>query len=142
MNNVAPNEAEPLEVKGENILHLPLGLLGFEQHKRYVLLTREEETPFVWLQMLEAPHQSFLLVPPAVVVPDYRPELSRDDVAFLDLQSAEDALVFNIVTLRKGAEPTVNLKGPVVINRQTLVGKQVIPRNAGGYALQHPLPSA
>jgi flagellar assembly factor FliW len=36
----------------------------------------------------------------------------------------------------------VNLKGPVVINRRTLVGKQVIPRNVAGYALHHPLPAA
>ena len=142
MNNAAPTETEPLEVKGEDILHLPLGLLGFEQHKKYVLLSREEESPFVWLQMLEAPHQSFLLVPPAVVIPDYSPELSQDDVTFLGLHSPEDALVFNIVTLRKDAAPTANLKGPLVINRKTLVGKQVIPRNVASYALQPPLPAA
>lgn len=142
MNTDVPVAAEKLEVKSENLVQLPLGLLGFEEHKKYVLLAQEGEAPFVWLQMLDAPHQSFLIVPPSVVLPDYRPELSQEDVAFLGLASPEDALVFNIVTLRRNGEATVNLKGPVVINRRTLVGKQVIPRNVGCYALHHPLPAA
>ena len=141
MKSAATVEPEKLEVKSENILHLPLGLLGFEQHKKYVLLTHPEEAPFLWLQMLEPPRQSFLVIPPAVAVPAYRPELSEEDVHFLGLQSPEDALVFNIVTLRRANEATVNLKGPIVINRHTLVAKQVIPLNAAGYALQHPLPA-
>ena len=37
---------------------------------------------------------------------------------------------------------TVNLKGPIVVNRHTLRGKQVIPTNAPKFALQHPLPVA
>jgi len=36
----------------------------------------------------------------------------------------------------------VNLKGPIVINRRTLTGKQVIPVNAAEYAIRHPLPLA
>jgi flagellar assembly factor FliW len=33
----------------------------------------------------------------------------------------------------------VNLKGPIVINRRTLIGKQVIINNAAQYSLNHPL---
>lgn len=142
MNNAVSVESETLAVKSENILNLPLGLLGFEQHKQYVLLAHEEEVPFSWLQMLEPPRQSFLVIPPAVVLPDYRPELSEEDVQFLGLQSSEDALVFNIVTLRRTGEATVNLKGPIVVNRHTLVAKQVIPLNVADYSLQHALPAA
>jgi len=32
------------------------------------------------------------------------------------------------------------LKGPIVINRRTLIGKQIIPVNASEYAIRHPLP--
>jgi flagellar assembly factor FliW len=32
------------------------------------------------------------------------------------------------------------LKGPVVINRNTGVGKQVVIANAAQYSVQHPLP--
>lgn len=142
MKSTATVDAETLEVRRENVVELPLGLLGFEEHKKYVLLSHLEDAPFHWLQMLEAPRQSFLVVPPSVVVPDYRPDLSVEDVRFLGLDTPEDALVFNIVTLHRAGGATVNLKGPIVINRRTLVGKQVIPLNAATYPLQHPLPAA
>jgi flagellar assembly factor FliW len=142
MNTAVEQPSRKLEVKSENVVKLPLGLLGFENHKDYVMLSRAEETPFLWLQMLEAPHQAFLVVPPSAVTEEYAPELSEEDVDFLQLEDPKEALVFNIVTLRNGAETTVNLKGPIVINRQTLIGKQVIPLNATQYALQHPVTAA
>jgi flagellar assembly factor FliW len=66
--------------------------------------------------------------------------LSELDAAFLDLNDPSEAFVLNIVTLRGPGRATVNLKGPIVINRRTLIGKQVIPVNAAEYAIQHPLP--
>jgi flagellar assembly factor FliW len=33
----------------------------------------------------------------------------------------------------------VNLKGPIVVNRHTLVAKQVVPHNAADYSVRHPL---
>ena len=51
-----------------------------------------------------------------------------------------DAILFNIVTLRGSDPATINLKGPIVINRHTMIGKQVIPNNAAAYSLHHPLP--
>ena len=73
-------------------------------------------------------------------VPDYEPDVATEDVEFLELSSPEDALLFNIVTLRGDGRATVNLKGPIVVNRYTLKGKQVVLTNAARYALQHPLP--
>jgi flagellar assembly factor FliW len=122
-------------------LHLPLGLLGFETVKHYAVLQNPEEHPFLWLRMTEPPNHAFLALPPAAVLSDYRPELSDEDVAFLQLASPEDAVILNIVTLRNGGSATVNLKGPVVYNRHTRVAKQVIPINAARFTLQHPLPA-
>jgi flagellar assembly factor FliW len=33
----------------------------------------------------------------------------------------------------------MNLKGPIVVNRFTLIGKQVVIANASQYSLQHPI---
>lgn len=146
MSTLATTECEraPTSVNSaENtvFLNLPFGLLGFEEVKRYLVLQNPEEQPFMWLQMTEAPRQAFLVVPPSAVVSDYRPELSDEDVEFLQLETPEDAVIVNIVTLRNGGSSTVNLKGPIVFNRHTRVGKQVIPLNASRFTLQHPLPS-
>jgi flagellar assembly factor FliW len=96
----------------------------------------------MWFQMMDNSKRAFLVAPPARLVPDYRPDISDDDATFLEITDPSDAVVLNIVTLRNGDRPTVNLKGPVVINRRTLVGKQVIPNNASKYSLHHPLAAA
>lgn len=138
-NVVEPATSGPAEAR---IVQLPFGLLGFEQVKQYVLLARPDEEPFLRLQMLDQPSHSFIVVPPNEVVSNYQPDLAAEDVEFLGLRSPADALVLNIVTFRGEDQATVNLKGPIVLNRHTLVGRQVIPTNANQFALQHPLPAA
>ncbi len=135
-------EPEKRAVSGENVIQLPFGLLGFEAVKNYVLLSNPGEEPFMWLQMLDGTHQSFLVVSPFLVYTEYQPDIAAEDTGFLGLSSSADALVVNIVTLRGGGQATVNLKGPIVINRHTLIGKQVIPNNVAEFTLRHPLPVA
>ena len=133
-------EPEIQTVSGENVIEFPDGLLGFEQVKKYVLLSQPKEEPFMWLRMIDNLNKRFLVISPFLVTPDYRPDISNEDVRFLGLTCPEDALVVNIVTLRPKQPPMVNLKGPIVINRNTLIGKQVIPNNANQYDVNHPLP--
>ena len=115
------------------VIQIPYGLLGFERDKNYVLLARPEEK-------VGDAKRAFLVVPPHFVLADYRPDLSELDVAFLELDDPSEAFILNIVTVRGKAEITVNLKGPIVINGRTLIGKQVIPVNAAEFAIRHPLP--
>jgi flagellar assembly factor FliW len=140
MNEVA-SEIERVAVREENMIHLPLGLLGFERIKHYVLLAKPDEDPFLRLQMLDQGEHSFVVLPPALVLPDYEPELSAEDVAFIELKEPSDALVLCIVTLHAHGDATMNLRGPIVLNRHTLTGKQVIPMNAASLELRHRLPS-
>ena len=51
-------------------------------------------------------------------------------------------MLLSIVTIAENQPPTVNLKGPIVLNRHTRTGKQVIIANAAAYSVQHPLPVA
>jgi flagellar assembly factor FliW len=105
------------------------------------MLSSPNEYPFLWLQVLEDPNLAFLVISPFEVVPDYQPDIPNEDVQFLGLKQASDALIYNIVTLKRPGPATVNLKGPVVLNRNTLIGKQVVIANAADYALQHSLPT-
>lgn len=142
MKTIELNETQTLSVTSENIIKLPLGLLGFEPIKNYALLSNPEEAPFMWLQMLDNPNHCFLVISPGEVCPDYEPEISDEDAAFLGLEKPADALVFSIVNLSDTGRPTVNLKGPIIVNRHTLIGKQIIPVNAAQCSLHHPLPVA
>jgi flagellar assembly factor FliW len=141
MNTLEMTEPGKTTQNNEVVL-LPYGLLGFERVKNYSLLTNREEDPFLWFQMQQDPRHAFLVVPPGVVAPNYQPDLDDQDVEFLGLEDPADALILNTVTLREGGRATVNLKGPIVINRRTWIGKQVIPTNAAQYPVRHPLPIA
>jgi flagellar assembly factor FliW len=123
-------------------VRLPMGLLGFEQIKDYQLTSNPGEDPFRWLRVKDNPSLAFVVVEPFIALPDYQPDIPQPDVQFLGLSQPEDALLYTIVTLHPGKPATINLKGPVVINRNTGVGKQVIIANASNYSVQHPLPVA
>lgn len=124
----------------ECLIRMPLGLLGFEQFKNYCLFTNPSEEPFLWLQVVGDPKLAFLVMSPFVVLPSYQPEIPDEDAEFLGLKSSQDALIFNVVTVHGPRQASVNLKGPIVLNRHTLVAKQVIPRNAPEYSVDYPLP--
>jgi flagellar assembly factor FliW len=140
MNTLEMTVPETRASKKNEVIQLPYGLLGFERVKNYVLLTRPAEEPFMRLQMVGDTKRAFVVVPPNFVVDDYQPDISEQDVEFLELIEPAEAFVVNIVTLRAPGRATVNLRGPIIINRRTLIGKQVIPANAAEYAIQHPIP--
>lgn len=142
MNTETLLEPKKAAANDHIIVQLPYGLLGFERIKKYFLVANPAEDPFMWLQMAEGEKKAFLIVSPFLVKADYQPDIPADDVQFLGLTEPADALVFNICTLRGPTGPTINLRGPVVFNRHTLIGKQVIPQNAAQYSLTHPLPVA
>ena len=135
--NVVEQDVQPTSEGG--VIQMPGGLLGFEHVRNFVLLGSREEAPFLWLQMVDDPSLAFLVVEPGYVTDDYQPEVSDAEVEVIGLANAEDAWVLNIVTVHGDGHATVNLRGPILINRHTLVAKQVIPLNANQYDLQHPL---
>jgi flagellar assembly factor FliW len=136
------SEPQPQSAPPGQKLHFPLGLLGLEQMKRFVLTSHEHESPFSWLQTEDDDSIAFLVVSPFEVLPTYEPDISNEDAAFLKLTGPGDAQLYNIVTLRKNGDSSVNLKGPIVVNRHTLIAKQVVPLNAVDYSVRHPLPTA
>jgi flagellar assembly factor FliW len=140
------NHADTIEMEKPapttNQIQLPLGILGFEKIKNYALLAKPDEKPFAWLRVTDNASLAFVVIDPFLILPDYQPDIPQADVDFLKLESAGDALMLGIVTLHGQNRATVNLKGPIVINRHTHTGKQVIIANAADYSIQHPLPVA
>jgi flagellar assembly factor FliW len=135
-------ETETTVAPTASLVRFPAGLLGFEPIKDYRLVANPEEHPFLWLKAANDAGLAFVVVNPFMVAPDYRPDIPPADVAVLGLQSAEDAVLYAIVTLHGSGRATLNLKGPIVINRHTHAARQVILANAGDYSVQHALPLA
>lgn len=120
---------------------LPAGLIGFEEATRFELLINEEEEPFMWIRCVDRHELGFVVIEPSAVLKDYDVEIADDDATKLEIEAAEDALVLNIVTVRDNdiEAATVNLIGPIVLNRRTLKGKQLIAANYMKFSARHPL---
>jgi flagellar assembly factor FliW len=87
----------------------------------------------------DEPDIGFVVVPPWVFYPDYEFELDSGMAERLGLTASEDAVVFAVVTLRdKPEDSTVNLLGPIVVNRFTHEAAQVVLPSAG-YSVRAPL---
>ena len=140
MNSVQPIQPKKAPPASANLVNLPLGLLGFEPVKQFALLADPAEKPFAWLKAQGEASLAFVVIDPFVVMPEYKPEIPDADAAFLGLTNAGDALLLGIVTIHAPNQATMNLKGPVIINRHSLVGKQVIIVNSADYSVNHPLP--
>jgi flagellar assembly factor FliW len=132
--------AKKISSTDKTLLRFPDGLLGFENLKKFCLVGRPQEAPFLWLEVQDESGIAFLVCPPDRITADYRPDIAAADVELLGLKSPREALLLCIVTLRGNGQPTINLKGPIVINAGTRVGKQVVPLNASEYSTQHSLP--
>lgn len=142
MNCVEMIEKETTAAPTTNTVRFPNGILGFEQIKDYLLVANPAEQPFAWLKVADDAGLAFVVIDPFLVARDYYPNIPQADVAFLGLKSAEDAMLLAIVTIHDNGRATMNLKGPIVINRHTHTGKQVILANAGEFSVQYPLPVA
>jgi flagellar assembly factor FliW len=133
-------DTEMPPVARQDLVRMPNGMLGFEEIKDYLLVTNPDEHPFAWLRVRDNSALAFVVIDPFVAMTDYQPDIPQADVEFLKLNQPDDALLVSVVTIHNQQRATVNLKGPIVINRHTHVAKQVIIANAAVYSVTHPLP--
>lgn len=126
---------EPMEIA------LPFGLIGLGELREFDLQPIEGSWPFLNLRSRGALEIEFLAVEAKNVVADYVVTLSDDDALTLGLAAAEDALVLNIVTVHSMRPQfvSVNLAGPIVVNIQTLIGKQIVLPQGPKISTVHPL---
>jgi flagellar assembly factor FliW len=124
-----------IRIKESELIGMRGSILGFEQQKRFVLLTAEENTPLWWLQSVDNPAIAFVVINPRIVKPDYAPAVSEGDLGLLDIQGMEALL--SIVTVRSDPfRATANLRAPILINALKRWAKQVILDNPD-YPIQH-----
>ncbi|MDP9334147.1 MAG: flagellar assembly protein FliW [Actinomycetota bacterium] len=118
----------------------PAGLPGFPHAHRFLVAPwGPAGSPFLLLSSMEDADVGFVVVPPWVFYPEYDFELDSGTAERLVLAGAEDAVVFAVVTLRERPEDSsLNLLGPIVVNRFTHEAAQVVLPSAG-YSVRAPL---
>ena len=123
-----------VDVDEENIFIFEDGIPAFENLKKFTIINpnndNSDKNPFFWLQSIDDPDVSFIMMNVYDIIPDYDPMVYDDDLKSLGDISGNNLLIYNIVVIPKiVSKMTVNLKAPVVLNLATNKGKQVIVKN-------------
>lgn len=126
-----------VEVDETKLIVFPRGLLGFPFQKHYALVQTGPDSAFYWLQAVDRAELAFVVTDPRLFVADYRIPAKSEDLKQLSLGEADEAQVFVIVNKIDGLL-TGNLQGPLVINAETRVGKQLVLSDRK-YSTRYPL---
>ncbi|HEV2199056.1 MAG TPA: flagellar assembly protein FliW [Bryobacteraceae bacterium] len=128
-------------------LAFPLGIPGFEDQRRFVLIELPALSPVVLLQSLETSSLCFLAIAVSVLDSGYRSGIAPEDLQVLGLDENrqpwpdEEALFMAILSPSADGTLTANLLAPVVVNLRTRVGLQAV-RSDRLYSHRHPLSPA
>ncbi len=115
-----------IDIEDDKIITLPDGMLGFSG-TRFILLTPEKPTPFRWLQSVDDPALAFVVVDAQQVLPDYTVSLTADEHSRLALDSKTEVVILLVATLvSETRSVTVNLQGPLVLNPDRMLAKQIV----------------
>ena len=111
----------------EKALHFPDGLPGLPDLEHFVIVELRDDGAFQQLQSLDNVDISMIVCVPWLFFPDYAPVLSDLEQAELELESADDAVLFVPVSFdRDSRQMFLNLLGPFVVNAKTRKGRQLV----------------
>ncbi|KZL94057.1 flagellar assembly protein FliW [Clostridium magnum] len=127
------------EYEEKDILSFKKGLPGFEGLNKFIIFPVEDNEIFSILHSLEDDSIGLVVVSPFYVIKNYEFKLEDEKIDELKIESPEDVLVLNTVTLNSAIEKiTVNLKAPIIINIKNKLGEQIILDNPN-YSIRHSL---
>ncbi len=117
-------ESEWIEAAGP--AHFPAGLPGFEDHKRYVLVSRNDMRPFIWLRSMDDPEVALPLISCLLLKKQVLPYITKEQLSLVGSPSREGIAPYYVLRVDTGEGIiTANTKAPIIINSKTKQGYQI-----------------
>ena len=121
-----------------SLVFFPIGLAGFEGCRRFAVLSSAVAAPLQCLHAVDGTAASFLALDPRLVLPAYRCEPNATDMARLRAATPERLLWLSLLCIDGHGHAFANLRAPIVINPDLMVGYQLMPHDTL-YPLRHPV---
>lgn len=122
-----------------DIITFNKGLPGFENLKKFIVFSMEENSVFSILHSIENLEIGLVLVSPFYTMKDYEFELAEHEIKSLRIKDKSDMVVFTTVCVDSDIKKiTTNLKAPILINIKEKIGEQLILENEN-YPIKYPL---
>ncbi|MDE2482986.1 MAG: flagellar assembly protein FliW [bacterium] len=123
-----------------DVIEFPWGLPGFPNMRRWLALTVETQSSFVWLQSLDDAGVALPTADPYLIFEDYDPKLPAYAVSALEIEGPSDFTLLGVVVVTEEAhEMTMNLFAPIVVNLRTRKARQIVLENSG-FSVRQPIP--
>jgi flagellar assembly factor FliW len=119
-------------------LYFQEGLPGFPDLEWFSLTQEKQGSPFFSLHSLQDDHVGFWMIDPFAFFSWYDFTLDEQTIEQLEISDLSQVFIANIITMHANGQPTVNLKAPIVVNKDNCKAKQVILSNES-YSLRHTL---
>jgi flagellar assembly factor FliW len=116
-----------IEVDPGAVITFPQGLVGLPQLTRFVLI--EGKGPFQWLQSLDSPDATFVVIDSDELVSDYAINPTREDIAIVTLGEEPAPLCALLIVTVPREQPdrmTANLMAPLIVNTDRRLGVQAV----------------
>lgn len=128
-----------VQVKEEDVLNFPEGLLGFGDLRKFILLDDSSDEIFAWLQSCESGAIAFPVLEPGIFTENYSVTLSKGDLEALQLKDQNQAHYFSIITIPEDpTQMTANMKAPIVINVKAKIARQCVLQD-NNLAIREPI---
>lgn len=120
-----------VEVKEEDIINFPDGVYAFDEAKHFALIAPKENEYPMWLQCTDSLKPCFIVFDPKLFCGDYEITLNEGEKSMLKVTDIKRLQVLCIANVPEDfKDTTVNMKSPIVINKENKLGMQVIlPHN-------------
>jgi flagellar assembly factor FliW len=128
-----------IEYSEKEIINFKKGLPGFENLKKFILFTVEENEIFSILHSIEDSQVGIVVMSPFIVCKDYQFKLEKQQIKELNIKSEKDVLALVTVTLSSNIKNiTANLRAPIVVNIKDKIGEQIIIEKED-YKIKYPI---
>jgi flagellar assembly factor FliW len=135
--SIAAAPAPPLPASQNlDAVSFPDGIPGFESCRRFVVLASEALAPLQRIDSIDGPPASFLCIDPSKVLPGYVCRLMPADLQRLEATEQSRLLWLALVTVEPNGTVSANLRAPIAINPERMVGRQVLPNDVN-YPIRH-----
>ncbi|QTL96931.1 flagellar assembly protein FliW [Iocasia frigidifontis] len=116
-----------IEIKKEKMIDFIEPILGFEKYKRFTIIDNLEDDIFYWLQSLDRPDLSFIMINPLAFVDKYNLSIPLKFQQRLKLEEDSEVVFYTIVVIdQTTGDIRTNLKAPVIINTDNNKAVQLV----------------
>lgn len=117
-----------IEIDASLQVFFPEGLFAFENYRHFALLPTKSGSTFHWLQSLEEARLAFLITEITGITTQYKPNIGPEFLTLIEAPALDHTEIWGIITVPAGKPEgmTINLQGPVLINRAKKLGGQFV----------------